>query len=130
MIQIMAHRITGDQKYLDAAAMFTDYIFGRNATGYSFVSGYGTKYSSNFHHRLLWADDNDEPFPGFVAGGPNGYMQDRGGVKMAGVDYPDTHPARAYIDHTASYASNEICINWNAPLVMVLALPEPVTWQL
>jgi endoglucanase len=121
VIQIMAHRITGDQKYLNAAAMFTDYIFGRNATGYSFVSGYGTKYSRNFHHRILWADDNDDPFPGFVAGGPNGYMQDKGNVESAGASYPDTHPAKAYLDHTSSYASNEICINWNAPLVMVLA---------
>lgn len=120
MIQVMAHHITGDRKYLDAAAMFTDYIFGRNATGYSFVSGYGTKYSRNFHHRLLWADDNDDPFPGYVAGGPNGFMQDKGSVESAGAAYPDTHPAKAYIDHTASYASNEICINWNAPLVMVL----------
>jgi hypothetical protein len=37
------------------------------------------------------------------------------------VAYPDTHPARSYIDHTSSYASNEVCINWNAPLVLVLA---------
>jgi endoglucanase len=121
IIQIIAHHITGDQKYLDVTAMFTDYIFGRNATGYSFVSGYGTNYSRNFHHRLLWADDNEETFPGYVAGGPNGHMQDKGEVDKAGVAYPDTHPARAYIDHTASYASNEVCINWNAPLVFVLA---------
>jgi endoglucanase len=114
IIQIMAHHITGDRKYLDAAAMFTDYIFGRNATGYSFVSGWGTKYSGNFHHRLLWADDINEPFPGFIAGGPNGHMQDKGNVESTGTAYPDTHPARAY-------ASNEVCINWNAPLVMVLA---------
>ena len=121
IIQLIAHQLTGDRKYLDVTVMIMDYIFGRNATGYCFVSGYGTKYSRNFHHRLLWADDIDEPFPGFVAGGPNGYMQDRANVKTAGVDYPDTNPARAYIDHTASYASNEICINWNAPLVLVLA---------
>jgi endoglucanase len=121
IIQIIAHRITGDQKYLEATAMITDYIFGRNATGYSFVSGYGSKYSRNFHHRLLWADENEEPFPGYVAGGPNGYMQDKGSVESSGAAYPDTYPAKAYIDHTASYASNEICINWNAPLVAVLA---------
>ncbi len=120
IVQAIAHHITGDQKYLDAAAMFTDYIFGRNATGYSFVSGYGTKFPRNFHHRLLWADDIDEPLPGFIAGGPNGHMQDKGGLERAGVAYPDTHPARAYIDDTGSYASNEVCINWNAPLVFVL----------
>ena len=106
IVQIIAHHITGDQKYLDATAMFTDYNFGRNAPGYSFVSGYGTNYSRNFHHRLLWADDNEDTFPGYVAGGPNGHMQDKGEVEKAGVTYPDNHPASAYIDHTASYASN------------------------
>lgn len=121
IVEIFAHQITGDQKYVDAAAMFTDYIFGRNATEYSFVSGYGTRFSSNFHHRLLMADDNEETFPGYVAGGPNGDMQDRGDLADAGVSYPDSLEAKAYIDHIASYASNEICINWNAPLVLVLA---------
>jgi endoglucanase len=120
MVVASAHHITGDRKYLDAVAMFTDYIFGRNATGYSFVSGYGAKYPRHFHHRLLWADSIDEPFPGFIAGGANGYMQDRGGVEASGAAYPDTHQARAYLDHEASFASNEVCINWNAPLVFVL----------
>jgi len=121
MVVAMAHHITGDRKYLDATARFMDYIFGRNATGYCFVSGYGAMYPRHFHHRLLWADTIAEPFPGFIAGGANGYMQDRGGVEAAGAAYPDTHPARAYLDHEASFASNEVCINWNAPLVFVLA---------
>lgn len=121
IIQLYAHYITGEQKYLDAAVLMTDYIFGKNATGYSYVSGYGEKSSKNFHHRLLMADDNDETFPGFVAGGPNFQMQDKFDVKRSGVSYPDSIGAKTYIDHTASYASNEICINWNAALVFVLA---------
>lgn len=67
------------------------------------------------------ADENEETFPGYVAGGPNGDMQDERSLALAGVAYPDTLEAKAYIDHIASYASNEICINWNAPLVFVLA---------
>jgi endoglucanase len=121
IVEIVAHDITEEPKYLDAAAMFTDYIFGRNATGYCFVSGYGTRSSGNFHHRLLMADTNRETFPGYLAGGPNGYMQDRSSVESAGAAYPDTHEAKAYLDDPSSYASNEICINWNAPLVFVLA---------
>ena len=127
MVQVFAYDITGKKQYLEAAAGITDYIFGRNATGYSFVSGYGDKSSSNFHHRLLMADDLDATFPGFVAGGPNMYMQDRQGLKQQGVDYPSTIPAKAYIDHEGSYASNEICINWNAPLVFVLGALEQFT---
>lgn len=124
MVQVFAYDITGKKQYLDAAAGITDYIFGRNATGYSFVSGYGDKSSANFHHRLLMADDLDATFPGFVAGGPNMYMQDRAGLQQQDVDYPSTIPAKAYIDHPGSYASNEICINWNAPLVFVLGALE------
>lgn len=39
---------------------------------------------------------------------------------------PDLPPAKMYIDEEASYASNEVAINWNAPLVFLLAgtLPE------
>ena len=35
-------------------------------------------------------------------------------------------PAKMYLDEEASYASNEVAINWNAPLVFLLAgaLPE------
>jgi endoglucanase len=35
-------------------------------------------------------------------------------------------PAKMYLDDWESYATNEIAINWNAPLVFVLAglLPE------
>jgi endoglucanase len=57
-----------------------------------------------------------------LAGGPNRY----GGDPVIDA-LPATPPARRYRDDQASYASNEIAINWNAPLVFVLAatLPEP-----
>ena len=34
-------------------------------------------------------------------------------------------PARSYIDDQGSYASNETAINWNAPLVFLLAATLP-----
>jgi endoglucanase len=34
---------------------------------------------------------------------------------------PATPPARRYADDQRSYASNEIAINWNAPLVFLVA---------
>jgi endoglucanase len=33
----------------------------------------------------------------------------------------DLPPARMYLDEQASYATNEVAINWNAPLVFLLA---------
>jgi endoglucanase len=34
---------------------------------------------------------------------------------------PDLPPAKMYLDEQASYATNEVAINWNAPLVFLLA---------
>ena len=63
MILCIAHHITGDQKYLDGAIRNTDYIFGKNATGFSFLTGFGSKQVMNPHHRPSGADGWKLPFP-------------------------------------------------------------------
>ena len=62
-----------------------------------------------------------EPWPGLLCGGPNQRRQDAPTKNL-----PPLPPAKIYLDQEASYASNETCINWNAPLVFILAsvLPE------
>ena len=37
------------------------------------------------------------------------------------VEYPSKLPAISFVDAQCSYASNEIAINWNAPLIYALA---------
>jgi len=74
------------------------------------------------HHRPSGADGIDAPLPGFVIGGPNGGMHDKSGILGIGLKYPSEKPARAYIDAEPSFASNEVCINWNAPLVFTLGI--------
>jgi len=120
MVFVYAYRISNDSKYLNAVVESMDYIFGKNATGYSFVTGFGCKTPKFFHHRPSASDKIDEPIPGFVIGGPNAARQDKG----SGVNYIDTLPAKSYIDVVESYASNEVCINWNAPAVFVLGFLE------
>ena len=117
----VAHRLTGDEKYLFGAEQMTDYIFGKNATGYCFLTGYGAKKVMFPHHRPSGADGIEDPVPGFVVGGPNRHKQDRGQV-----EYTSDFPAKSYMDLEASYASNEVCLNWNAPLVYVLGYIEQV----
>lgn len=115
-----AFRISGEKKYLDAAIETTDYIFGKNATGYSFVTGYGSKPVMNPHFRLAASDDIPEPIPGWVAGGPNANLNDeKSDSNPNGVTYSSREPAQCYMDLTESYASNEIAINWNAPLAYI-----------
>ena len=113
ILLIQAYRLTKNKEYLDAAIANLDYILGRNGTGYSYVTAFGTKYSKNPHHRPCEADGIDEVIPGFLAGGPNPDQQDKEGCMKP---YPSNLPAVSYIDEECSYASNEIAINWNSPL--------------
>ncbi|MDQ0966388.1 endoglucanase [Flavobacterium sp. W4I14] len=112
VLLINAYLFTQNKDYLNAAAGNLDYILGRNATGYSFVTGIGTKPPMNPHHRISFADGIKDPIPGMLVGGPNLGKQD-------GLKYESTEPELSYLDNVASYASNEIAINWNAPLVYV-----------
>ena len=120
-ILCMAHRLTDDEKYLIGAEQITDYIFGKNATGYSFLTGYGSKKVMFPHHRPSGADSIADPVPGFIIGGPNNDRQD-----AHLVEYGSEFPAKAYMDVEASFASNEVCINWNAPAVYVLGYLQEV----
>ena len=73
---IAAYQITKDKKYLNAALGNVDYLFGRNGVGFCFLTGYGTKPTTNPHHRPSWDDKIDEPVPGLLAGGANWQKQD------------------------------------------------------
>ncbi len=111
ILLLYAFRLSGDKKYRDLALSNLDYILGRNATGYSYVTGFGTRTPMHPHHRPSETDNVKEPVPGLLAGGPNPGQQD----KCPG--YPNNYPDESYLDDVCSYASNEIAINWNAPLV-------------
>lgn len=120
MLFAYAWQVTGELRYRDAVIETTDYIFGKNATGYSFVTGYGSKTPMFPHHRPSGSDGIAAPVPGFVVGGPNVVRQDAAN----GAKYSSLLPAKSYTDMQDSYASNEICINWNGPLVFVLGYLE------
>lgn len=115
MIKLFAHALSGQSQYLNSAVSDIDYIMGRNATAYCFITGFGTRRVFNIHHRPAAADGIDDPIPGFLAGGPN---------LATFEDCPDaersTFPAKSFVDLECSYSTNEIAINWNAPLVYLL----------
>lgn len=113
-ILLQAYRLTGEDKYRAAALGIVDYLLGKNPMDYSYVTGLGSKPPEHIHHRQSEADNVTAPVPGFLAGGPNAGQQDN-------CDYRSQAPAKSYVDSWCSYASNEIAINWNAPLVYVLA---------
>ena len=114
---VYAYKVSGDKKHLAYALHNFDYLLGRNATGYSFLTGFGDKTPMHIHHRPSEADGIPEPVPGLLAGGPNPGMQDK-------CSYPSSIPDEAYVDDVCSYASNEIAINWNAPFVYLAGAME------
>ena len=129
---LYADKMLGTDKYRQYALMNADYLLGRNATGYCYVTGFGELSPMHPHHRISSADGVEAPFPGMLVGGPNPGQQDKRDLKKA--VYPSNVPDESYIDDEDSYASNEIAINWNASLVAflswldALALPDnPVT---
>ena len=113
---ISAAELCKDKSYLQGAQEALHYIFGRNPFNMSYVTGCGSYYCMNIHHRPSAADGKEEPWPGLLAGGPSAGKQDE---VLRGLSF-DTPPMKCYQDSLESYASNEIAINWNAPLVYVL----------
>ncbi|MCC9137610.1 glycoside hydrolase family 9 protein [Pontibacter silvestris] len=117
---LQAYRLTSDKKYVQAALNNLDYLLGRNATGYSFVTGYGEKSTMNPHHRPSVADGIKEPVPGLLSGGTNAQANRQDNCATYTSEFAD----EMYTDDDCSYASNEIAINWNAPLVYLVGAIE------
>jgi endoglucanase len=118
---LIAYKLSGDSTYLNAALSNLDYLLGRNGTTYCFVTGFGTNSPQNIHHRISAADGIAAPVPGFLVGGPNPNQEDQMST------YPSKQPALSYTDNQGAYACNEICINWNAPLVFLSIGMEAIT---
>ncbi|MEO3839903.1 glycoside hydrolase family 9 protein [Streptomyces sp. B22F1] len=110
-----AHGLTGEAGYRDAVLTGLDYLLGRNPLNQSYVTGHGERDSKNQHHRF-WANQLDPSLPnppaGALAGGPDSQLED----PVAQRELAGCPPAMCYIDHIESYSTNEVTINWNAPL--------------
>ncbi len=119
LLTSMAHKLTGDARYLDSVRLSMDYILGRNALNKSFVAGYGSYPMQHPHHRF-WANDPARGFPapppGALSGGPNFNPAD---PPSDAADLKSQPPSKRYLDELQSYTTNEVAINWNAPLVWV-----------
>lgn len=117
LLLINAYEETSNNNYYEAAIFQLNYILGCNAHNLSFVTGIGAKSVRNPHHRPSASDGVEGPVPGLLAGGPDQYLDD---PLLQSLFNSSTPPALCYVDNVNSYASNEIAINWNAPLVFVL----------
>jgi endoglucanase len=93
---------TTEEEYRATSLDALNHLFGRNVHGRSYVTGLGDRPPLKPHDRRSAADENVDPWPGYLVGGP--------------------HPnAVDWNDDETDYRTNEIAINWNGALIYALA---------
>jgi endoglucanase len=114
---LVTNALSPDPAFVESALENLHYLLGRNTFSLSWVTQVGANPYRHPHHRPSGAGKAAEPWPGMLSGGPNAMRQDPV-LRALPSNLP---PAKVYSDETGSYASNEICINWQARLVFLLA---------
>ena len=123
MLFVEAFLATRNPVYFNRAVQALDYLAGRNALGYCFVTGFGSRSPLHPHHRVSSADGVADPVPGLLAGGPNLQQND---ATDCGIVYPSKAPAKSWVDMECAYACNEVAINWNAPAAFLAGALEAI----
>lgn len=116
LLLLIANNFHPDPATLNAAFSNLHYLLGRNCFGVSWVTHLGHRPFQHPHHRPSAADNIVAPWPGLLSGGPNAH----GGDAIADA-LPKAPPMRMWLDDQRAYSMNEVAINWNAPLVFLLA---------
>lgn len=115
MLLLMASKVLGDDSYIDYAADQLNYLLGRNAVSYCYVTGYGTRSPLHTHHRP--SQVLDKSMPGMLVGGANANLEDAYAVAvLSGLP-----GEKCYADNAQSYSCNEVTIYWNSPLIYLIA---------
>lgn len=118
IVMCYAYDLSGESKYFNGATESMDYLMGRNPMLQNYVSGYGENPLKYPHHRFFCPQiDPEYPSvpPGFLSGGPNSACQDPW-ASGAGLKVNNAPAQKCFLDHVESWSTNEVTINWNAPL--------------
>jgi endoglucanase len=116
LLLLMAQRFKPNRAAVDAALANLHYLIGCNCHSVSWVTQLGHRPFQHPHHRPSGADKIEAPWPGLLSGGPNA-----GGGDAVANKMPKQPPMKMWLDDQRAYSMNEIAINWNAPLVFLLA---------
>ncbi len=128
IVMAYAYDLTQDITYMNGVVTGLDYLFGRNPLSYSYVTGYGTYKEHNPHHRY-WSYELDKTLPmapdGVLSGGPNAGLQDPYVRALGFVPGDTTNPSqRCFVDSIEAWSTNEVTINWNAPLAWIASFMQ------
>ena len=119
VVLVAADLLTGERRFADGVSTGMDYLFGRNALGQSYVTGYGIDDTRHQRTRQFGHDLDPAfppPPPGALAGGAN---------SQPSPDFPydarlaGQPPQCCYLDEPTSEVTNDICIRWNTPLIYI-----------
>lgn len=116
LLILVADRFQPSPELFQAALGNLHYLLGRNCFGVSWVTHVGVRPFLHPHHRPSVADGIMAPWPGLLSGGPNAH-----GGDITANRVPMAAPMRMWLDDDRAYSMNEVAINWNAPLVFLLA---------
>ncbi|MBP5581828.1 MAG: glycoside hydrolase family 9 protein, partial [Ruminococcus sp.] len=124
MAMSYAYDITGEEKYMNGVLTGMNYLLGCNPLSFSYVTGYGTYMEKNPHHRY-WSHELDKTLPmapdGVLSGGPNAGLQDPYVRALGFVPGEASNPSqRCFVDSIEAWSTNEVTINWNAPLAWIV----------
>ena len=114
---MIANAIAPNPAFVNTARDDLHYLLGRNTFSLSWVTQVGEHSVLHPHHRPSGSGEQPGPWPGLLSGGPNAGRQD----PVLAAFPSGLPPEKYYADQTASYASNEIAINWQATLVFLLS---------
>ncbi|KNY28560.1 glycoside hydrolase family 9 protein [Pseudobacteroides cellulosolvens] len=121
IVMAYAYDVSGDSKYFNGVTESMDYLMGRNPMLQNYVTGYGENPLKYPHHRFF-CPQIDASFPsappGFLSGGPNSGCQDPW-ASGAGLKVNKAPAQKCFLDHVESWSTNEVTINWNAPLAWI-----------
>lgn len=125
LVVLQALRIQRKPAYQAVIQSNFDYLLGLNPLQRSYITGYGNQPPMHPHHRPSAMDSVVAPVPGMLAGGPHDGGQDEFNPEKPNETWKCPAyrkvgtPAFSFIDDRCSYATNEVAINWNAPLAYV-----------
>jgi endoglucanase len=124
IVMAYAYDLTQDKTYLNGVTQGMDYLLGTNPLSFSYITGYGSYHEKNPHHRY-WSKELDRSLPeapdGILSGGPNAGLQDPYVRALGFVPGEDSNPSqRCFVDSIEAWSTNEVTINWNAPLAWIV----------
>ena len=128
IVMAYAYDQTKDVQYMNGVVSGLDYLFGCNPLSFCYITGYGEYHEKNPHHRY-WSHELDKDLPmapdGVLSGGPNAGLQDPYVRALSFVPGEEGNPSqRCFVDSIEAWSTNEVTINWNAPLAWIVSFMD------